>query len=68
MDKIENNELVLCKVFVWKRKYIYVKEWELELEWFYNVRMRYEDSMLWVIGKHDDVLAVLSWVHNLVNR
>lgn len=68
IEKILNDEICLMKVFVWKRKWVYVSMWVLELEWFFNVRIKYEGSMCWVCGKGCDVLEVVSWIYSLSNR
>lgn len=68
MNKNINDDLSLIKMFIWNKKYVYLMEWKLELEWFFSVKMKYANSCLWIIGKSEDVLNVVGWVYKIINR
>jgi len=68
MEKIIKNDVKMIKMFVWKRKRVYLIEWWLELEWFFNVVMYYEGEMLVVVGLYEDVLGCVGCVEYILYR
>lgn len=69
MNEMGNSdEVMIIKIFIWKRKLIYIYEWFYEMECLYGVMIRYDGAMICVVGYGERVLDCYGCIYNLLSR